>query len=173
MLRYLLFISIIVAGAAKAHNPLVSTFTISQLNGIWTLDIALAQSGAHEALKKKYPEKDLDNLLLTDHIAYKQLVIAYIKETCVIKVNGKLVVLGAGGIKIGDHETSVRLMLEKMPEAIEKMELSIRSFNENEGQQNVVAIIQDGHKRKHVLNKENNFVAKLETDKDGRLSSAP
>lgn len=171
MLRYLLFISLVVAGTARAHNPLVATFTFSQQNGVWMIDIALAQTGAHEALKKKYPEKDLDNLLQDDHVAYKQLMIAYIKETCSIKANNKFTKLGAGGIQLGDHETSIRLMVENMPANLESMTLNISSFQENEGQQNVIAIIQRGHKRKFIADASNNFTIQLKPDKEGRLAS--
>lgn len=151
--------------AAKAHNPLIATFTISEQNGVWTMHVSMAQAGVHEAMKKHYPDEDLDAM---DETAYKELMVAYIKETCNISVGEKTIALGSGGIKLGSHQTDVRLVLEGLTGLVKEMKLDIHSFSDNEGHQNIVRVAQNGSEQKFILQQSNSYVAVLQADENGK-----
>lgn len=162
----ILTLILLISTSVVAHNPLIASFTISQQNGIWMLDINLAQVGAHEAMKVHYTNLNLDEM---GEKEYKELMVAYIKKTCKMKFNGKEVALGEGGIKLGNHETSLRFVLKGIEEIPNSMELKVLCFSENEGQQNIVSLIQQGHKQKHIAEAGNDYTIYLFAAEDGNL----
>lgn len=142
--------------AAKwPHNPLSATFHVVKYTDAWMLNVNVSQHGAHEALKKAYPKKEISTLSDEE---YKELMVAYVKSH--IKISTKddqEVSIGAGGIRLGDHQTDLRFVLEGVSLNVKSAKVSISCFSENSNHINVLKWFNGEEAKKAILNNANNY----------------
>lgn len=138
----------------NAHNPLQSSINLKlyEHNGI--LEINLAQYGVEQALLKKYPDLEIASMPSND---FKEVLINYLKESILIKINDQDLIIGKGVIKLGSHQTDLKFQIDNVPESPEFVHVNAHCFQENEKQQNFFKIEHKGIKAKKKLNHANNF----------------
>lgn len=105
----LLVLFILFQSLVFAHNPQQSTLKLilSEENNF--LNISLSQYGIEEALKKKYPNLELTTI---EPNVFKELLIRYLKENIKISVDEEPLKIGSGVIKLGSHQTELKLKIE-------------------------------------------------------------
>lgn len=159
MNKLLLIIALVlVFSSAKAHNPNTTSVVISPQKGIWTAHFVISQEGANYALARYHPDTDFSSLSMDD---YKKYYIDYIKAHTKLSVDGNEIALGSGGIKLGNHQTDIQLLIPSFPKAFTSVDLNLSIFEENE-QQHTVVRFKDGDKEfRKVLSKKNEFSLKF------------
>ena len=149
-----------VESSVFAHNPEHSSLKliISEKSGF--LDISLSQHGVEQALLKKYPDLNLNSI---ETNKFKELLIGYLKENIILTINDQELKIGAGVIKLGSHQTSLKFRVENFPkEDFKNLEVKATCFQENEKQQTFFSIINDSNKANANLNKSNNYSRKFQ-----------
>ena len=142
-----------------AHNPNTTSVNLSPINGIWVAQFTISQEGANVALKKFYKDLNLQNLTLKE---YKELYIKYIKEHTTLKVDGNEVLFSSAGIKLGNHQTNIKFILEDLPISFDNIFLKLAIFEENQDQNTVVTFKNEDKTFRKVLNNNNNFELQFE-----------
>lgn len=156
LLKKLLFIIALtfISISVSAHNPNTASVVISPINGVWVAQFTISQEGANYALKLYYADKDLSSISETD---YKKLYIDYLRKKIALVVDSKKITLSSGGIKLGNHQTDIKLLLPDFPRNYNVVDLRIPMFEEN-GQQNTVVKFLDNTKSiRKVMNQSNEF----------------
>lgn len=165
-----LALSIINIAIANAHNPQTAAINLHPVEGIWVLQMNFSQEGAHYALSKHYTNIDLQQRSVQD---YKQLFVDYIKAHCRIEIDGKVIPLASGGIKLGSHQTDLKFLLPNFPVEFEQAKIQLTIFEEND-HQNTVLRIQDQDKYiRKVLNHENAFTLHFQNTVQGYHTNDP
>jgi len=141
-----------------AHNPQQSTIrlTIQENNAL--LDLSLAQYGVEQALIKSNPDLDLS---LIEQNEFKELLIAYLKENILISINGKAIKIGSGIIKLGNHNTELKFIIENVPEKINYIDVDASCFKENEKQINFFKVAYNHLGARAKLSSKNDFKSKF------------
>lgn len=150
--------------SVHAHNPNTTSVVISPVNGVYSMHYAISQEGANYALAEYYSGKDLKSLSSDE---YKEKYIDYIKEHVQLNIDGKLIPLGSGGIKLGNHQTDVRFLLPDYPADYKTVEMTLDLFRQNENQNTVVRFIEGDKSFRKVLNAKNGFNFQFENTKEG------
>lgn len=142
---------------AEAHDPNLATFSISHRNGVWLLEMSCAQAGLNNALVADSPE--LVKLLSTDK-DYKEAVVAYLKRTILIQANVIAEVkLGQGGIKIGNHQSDVKFVLEGIPDDLKELKIQLLTMTENPQHVSLLKVYVDGDSQRYLLDRSNGYEA--------------
>lgn len=155
----ILLILLAVFTSVRAHNPLSAMYYLEVKEDINILNISLSQNGLNEALKKHFSNLNLETLSAAD---YKQKAIGYIKDNFSLIVNGVTIKLLEGGIKLGNHETDLKFIIDLFPKHINTLDVHIDAFKENNQHQSVFSILIDNKTSRVILNKENNYKVALE-----------
>ena len=143
----------------KAHNPLTAKVELNtSMAGGGLLNIYLSQTGLHEALLKYSKETDFDNISPT---AYKRLAVQYIKSHIDITADNIPLVIGEGGIKLGNHQTDLRFSIDRVPQNIQLLDAKIDIGKENGNHHTVFWWKQKEGSRKVVLSTRNQFQSEL------------
>lgn len=153
-----------------AHSPNLATFQLKQYNDVWMLEGSFAFVGLDEALKKSDQHRDYSQLDLAD---YKSEVMGYIRSHINLSnADGSSVTLGDGGIKLGDHQTDVRFVIED--DHFDPMQLTIKisCMSENANQQNVFLFPKNLNRAHQVLSAQNNFTFDPENQDETVLINA-
>jgi len=154
----LLFIS----WEATAHNPLTAKVELNtNLSEGGLLNIYLAQAGLHQALVKYFPATDFPTIS-TD--AYKKLAVRYLKEHIHLSVDDTPLVIGEGGIKLGNHQTDLRFLINHFPKNTKTIQAHIDIGKENGNHHTVFWWLNKNAKTKVVLSEQNNFQSILNFD---------
>lgn len=138
----------------NAHNPNTSSVMLFKTNGLWTVRYTISQEGANYALDTFYDKINLNNISTDD---YKKLYIDYLKTHTNIIVDHKKINLGLGGIRLGNHQTDVNLLIPSFPDEYETVELTVNVFSENKNQNTVLKFIDGDKKIRKVLNSNNHY----------------
>ncbi len=144
----------------RTHNPQLATFFIRNLEGVWVIEGSFPQHGLHEALREAYENIQIDSLGPPE---YKNLLIDYIKGHILIETeDNREIVLGEGGLRLGNHQTDVRFVLENLPESPQDLKVKIGCLQENDHHTNILRVPALGNEQ-FILNEDNSFTAELIT----------
>ena len=97
--------------SVKAHNPNTTSVVISPVNGVYSVHYVISQEGANYALAEYYTGQDLQSISSDE---YKEKYIDYLKKHFQLKIDGKLIPIGSGGIKLGNHQTDIRFFAPEL-----------------------------------------------------------
>lgn len=148
----------------NAHNPNTTSVVISPVNGVYTLHYVISQEGANYALAEFYAGQDLQSFSSDE---YKEKYINYLKQHIQLKIDGDLISIGSGGIKLGNHQTDVRFLLPNYPTDYKTVELTLDVFKQNENQNTVVRFLEGKKSFRKVLNTKNGFSLQFENTTKG------
>ena len=149
MLMFLLWL-----GIASAHDANLTTFHVRQEPPVWWLEVMFPAVSSEMELQRQEPGRDLATV---SDDAYKRRVIAHVKDTVHLSANGRPLTLGSGGIKLGGHQSTIKLMLEGMPADLTRLEAEVSTFSGNTGQHNLVRLIRGERRDRVILNHRNGF----------------
>jgi hypothetical protein len=93
---------LLLAGLALAHDPVVSTVDLRELEGGWIVQLSLATAGANRALRAE--EAGFDAF---DEARWKAALVDHVREGLVVTADDAPVPLGAGGVRAGPHQTDL------------------------------------------------------------------
>lgn len=140
----------------SAHNPLSARFELKLDRPVSVFVAAFSQDGLNEALQKWCSDTDLNALTPTE---YKELVVQYVKDHTQLLVDGQLLQLGAGGIKLGSHETDMRFVVKDLPATPKQVYARITNGFENQGHESIFWVTGRGIEERSILREQNNFSA--------------
>lgn len=150
--------------AARAHGGHTAAFELQELPSGWIISAHFPRSTADRALEERLGLVVLDNL---DPVAYREAVVAYFRDTVRVSADGgPLQPWGAGGIRLGDHQTDLRLSLPELPAAVETVEVELAAFTEDASQVQVLRVLRAGRGQvaRAVLTAADGYRARLEVD---------
>ena len=137
-----------------AHNPLTAKFELDAIENGAILHIYLSQQGLHQALVKHYSDKDLTTISANE---YKKIAVQYVKKHTGIAANQKLLALGEAGIKLGNHQTNFKFLINNYPAEVTDLDLHINAFQENENHHTMYWWKRKGTQAKVILSAKNEF----------------
>lgn len=149
---------LIMGGTATvaAHNPLSARYHFEAGSLASELTINLSQDGVNQALLQTHDRQELEAL---SRNAFEELIVAYVKDNFKLSVNGQPVALGRGGVKLGDHQTDLRLVLPAFPEPIREFDVYLPAFRENDHHQTIFSYLISGEAGHVILREDNGFRA--------------
>lgn len=153
---YILLVALgLVLQSASPHDPNLATIIVRQKKGVWVIEVSCSQAGLHQAISKIQPE--LANADINSD-KYKQAVVDHARKTILLTANsfGQLV-LGQGGIKLGNHQSDLKFELTGMPEILHEIRFEISFLSANQNHSNVVRIEHGSDVSKCILNASNNY----------------
>lgn len=139
-----------------AHNPLSAKYYLEHNDQGTFVNIYLSQDGVNQAMLQQYGR---DVLQQQDQTAFKQLIVDHIKNNFELKVDGQVVTLLEGGIKLGNHQTDLKFLLDPLPKEVNQLEISIPAFKENAHHQTIFSYNIYNTIDKVILSEQNNFQA--------------
>lgn len=141
---------------ALMHDSLSASFSLTEHDDAWVIDVSTSFTGLDVALKKKYADVDFKEITTEK---YKKLAFEYVKDNIEIIANeGVVAKLKSGGIKLGNHQTDFKIIVDGIPSSVYKMNIKIPCFSINDNQLNVLRIKSKNNPfKKIILNKENNY----------------
>lgn len=149
-MRALLLLWALASAPAAAHSPNVASFALEQTAQGWWLEACFPQIALDRALRGWLGDEAVESLSPT---AWREAAVAYLKRTVQIRADGAPVALGAGGIRLGEHETDLRLSLPGLPAGARALEVTITSFSEVGAQYNVLRVERAGAGGPEVLDR--------------------
>ncbi len=150
------------SGVTLAHDPYSARFELhANIKEGALLQIYLTQAGVHEALTHEHPGIEFSSL---DPDNYKEMIVAYIKEHTHILGDGTKMEFGIGAIKLGSHETQVKLHLKNYPNKVEKLEIEIDAFSQNSRHHTVFWWYTPEESFRVILSAENQFNSILQME---------
>ena len=138
----------------SAHNPLSARYHFEAGSLASELTINLSQDGVNQALLQSHDRPELEAL---PRKAFEELIVAYVKDNFDLSVNGQVVSLKQGGIKLGDHQTDLRFVLPAFTEPIERIKVNIPAFRENDHHQTIFSYVVEGMDGHVILSNENDY----------------
>ncbi|WP_417612891.1 DUF6702 family protein [Owenweeksia hongkongensis] len=147
--------------SAWAHQPSVSSTILSQQGDqSWVLQVRSPLSAFEYEIKQLHGETSFST-----PEEFKSLVLNHILKNVTIQVNGENTVqLIKGFVKLG-HETNVVFQATGIPEEIESIDVSNKSFEHIGHNQSALMIIKSGlEKQQFVLDNTNQHSIKLLTE---------
>ncbi len=165
MKKLILIVALVFAVCnANAHNPETASVYVKPINGIWVMQLSFSQTGVHNALTKSYTDIDWNTISTNE---YKTKFISYLKEHLDLDVDGQHIAITSGGIKLGSHQTDVKLLLPDFPNEFKSVTANFDILNENSNQNTVVSF-QNGEKSvRKILNNKNGFLISFDNSVQG------
>lgn len=151
-----------------AHNPLSARYYLEVNDDINILNIYLSQYGLHEAIKKQFSDVNFETI---DEIEYKTLVVNYIKGNFNLQINGEVVQLLDGGLKLGTHQTNLKFVTSKLPRILNTLDVSIKAFSENKEHQTIFSTSINGKTSKVILKESNDYRASMIIENDTMIEN--
>lgn len=159
MRRVLILILIVwVAGDLAAHNSKIATINLSIVDGEWVMQMSFAQASLDAEILKAYSEEQVERM---DPIELKQWFANYVRDNIEIWSNEQRLMLGAGGILLGDHQTDLKFSIPDMPIFPERMKFRMSVCEESHNQTNILRIFQGDDMTKFFLSADNDFSTDL------------
>lgn len=162
MKKYILLSIVLLASLTVfAHGSKSSSFFLAEsLPGVWNIQVGASSAAFQYEYIALNDKKSLDNL---DPEDFKQWIIDHLKNTIIIKVNGEIISLGNGFVKLG-HQTSAKILAENMPNTVES--ISVQNLGFSKGLKNHKShfkVIRSGdYSEKFILNTDNKYSINLE-----------
>lgn len=145
------------SGCVYAHNTQQASFNVVLKGAESYIDIYLSQYGVEQALKASKADPTSNGKDDADVAMFKQRLIEHIKANTHLSVNGSDITLGGGVLKLGSHETRVRLKLDDVPTVISDIKAKVNCFSNNAHQVNVLNILHNSTKLRYRLTEENEY----------------
>lgn len=142
-----------------AHNPLSARYELIAGEQTSLLTISLSQDALNSALTKKYT---LDYLNTIDQKTFQELIVSYLKTNFDVKIDGVLVTLEKGGVKLGSHQTDLKFVLPAFSKDVNKVYVHIPAFKENGKHQTIFHLNVYGNRKKIILSEDNAYRASME-----------
>lgn len=133
----LLLALILWASPARAHNANIATFDLIERPAGWVLEATFPRVTVDRALRAWLGDAAVEALAEPD---YEAAVVRYLKATLQVQADGAPLRLGAGLIRLGDDETTVRLALRDVPADPAVFDVVVRALTEQGGQYNVLRV---------------------------------
>ncbi len=141
-----------------AHNSNISSLRLNiQGNGA-ILEFSLSQYGIEQALIKKYPDLNLKTIESDD---FKEILIKYIKENVILYVNGTLLEIGTGVIRLQSHQSDLKFKVTNLPKDPKYIDIDAHCFQENKNQKIFFRLIYNGLTARVELSEVNNFKSRF------------
>lgn len=156
---------------AVAHNDDVATYTLRDTGAGWLVEMNFAQARLDAAMIKQHGNGHLDRMAKKD---YQHLIVEYVKSNFSLKVDGKEVELGHGGIIIGSNQTDLKFIIPDIP--LQPVSASVQStmFEESEDYTNILSIYRSGQTiAKFYLNEDNDYSVDLIFTSQGVFEQSP
>ena len=169
-MKKVLFFLLLALGSIKisyAHNPLSAMYYLEVKDDFTILNISLSQAGLSEAMLKYYKS---NSKLSEDE--YKELIVKYVKANFNLNINDSSINLLDGGVKLGNHQTELKFITSKIPSNLEKLNIEVNAFKENEHHQTIFSISYHQKTSKVILNEANNYASHLKVVDDKMVKSA-
>lgn len=145
----------------EAHNPQVATFVLRQEAAGWWVQVHAPQIAFEASLRAEAPDRDLRTLGIP---GLKAAIVRYAKAhlSLVALPSAQEVGVDSAGIRLGHHETRLRLLLEPLPAGTTALRVRIDAFTEDGAQSNVVRTLPlQGKGRSVVLGDGNGYQAEI------------
>lgn len=150
------------AGAGLAHDRNITTFVLqpvaAKADGVdargWVLEVHVARAALDAALADGPAEA-------ADPKGWRTRAVAYVKQHVRLVRDEKPLTLGAGGIRVGGHQTDLRFLVPALPAKGARLKVRIDAFAED-GHQNNVLKLRGATPRTVVLTAEDDFSAEVE-----------
>jgi hypothetical protein len=139
---------------ACAHNPLSARYTLVSDNNACVLEISLSQDGINQALINTYGKDFITDM---DQKDFKELIVSYIKEHFDLHVDNRKLELIEGGIRLGDHQTDLKFVLEPIKDNIKIIEVAIPAFKENGEHQSIFSYTINSLRDRAILSSRNDY----------------
>jgi hypothetical protein len=140
------------------HNPLSARYHLEAGAPASLLTINLSQSGINQALLKTHDPQELAGL---DQQQLEELIVDYVKRNFSLSVNKQEVALQAGGIKLGSHQTDLKFVLASFPEQVERIDVNIPAFSENDNHQTIFSYSIAGKDEHVILSLDNDYQSSI------------
>ncbi len=152
----------LLASPAGAHDREIATFALqpvaAKADGVeargWVLEVHVARA-ALDAVLADGPAEAVDPK------GWRARAVAYIKRHVRLLRGETSLNLGAGGIRVGGHQTDLRFLLPELPAAGGRLKVRIDAFSEDGHQSNVLKL-RGSTPRTVVLTAENDFSVEIE-----------
>ena len=148
-----------VGAPAQAHDPNVATFELEEGAAGWVLEGSFMFSRAQATLEAEDPDLDW---AAVDRVEIERRLMDHLRVTVEIWADGVGVPLGAGGIRLGDHQTTVRFPLPALGDGPSTLTVGLHSFADNPEQTQVLRIYHDGRRHTRVLRAEEDFTTRVD-----------
>lgn len=162
-----------VPGLAIAHDSSVATLQLIHLaNDKWLFEMKTPLYGLDQALRRELDESAGESAgLLPGSREYKERLVAYVKqgfevtatapsgetdEVGLVEVQPQL---GAGRLKLNDHQSVLMFEIQDMPNAVEALEMRFGYMSHNMAQHNILRLVDGERSRRYILNVDNAFGA--------------
>ncbi len=110
-LRWVLFaLSLAVTAPAWAHNADIATFVVQRQGPAWTLHVSFATAGLRRALPVQRGPAGPK--------AAQQAAVRLVRQGVALVADGTPLTLGAGGVRLGAHQSDLFFELRGAPERI-------------------------------------------------------
>lgn len=149
------------APPAHAHDRDIATFVLAPVaargDGVkargWTLEVHVARHALDAALAD-------GPSAAADPKGWRERAVAYVKAHVRLSHGDEPLTLGAGGIRVGGHQTDLRFLIDGLPAAGGALQITIDAFAED-GQQSNVLKLRSSHPHTVVLNADEGFSARV------------
>lgn len=142
----------------NAHNPLSSKYHLETSIDASLLTINLSQDGVNQVLINEYGRDYTEKL---DQKEFKELIINYVKKNFTLTIDGKLIELGQGGIRLGSHQTDLKFIIKTVSKKINTIQVEIPAFKENGAHQTIFSYTINGKNDKVILCNKNDYKSKI------------
>lgn len=146
---HLLLAAAMVSGLAAAHDPDITTLALHPTDTGWVLDVHFPLEAAERGLGRPGDDGTWDD-------QDKARLVQHIRERVSLEADGHPLRLGVAGVKLGGHQSTVRLGVEGAPSAWSTLTASVPVFADNPHQHNVVRVQQADGTRDHLVAKASN-----------------
>jgi hypothetical protein len=152
---HFLLTAALTSGLAAAHDADVATLALQPTDAGWVLDVHFPLEAAERGLGRPGDDGTWD-------LGDKANLVQHIRETVKLEADGAPLHLGLGGVKLGGHQSTVRLGIEGAPEAWTTLAIDAPMFSDNPHQHNIVRVMRADDSQAH-------FVAKAANGYRGRI----
>ncbi len=150
--------TLLLARSARAHDPHLGTFILSEQAGHWRLEAHLSTDGMHQFLTSKYPHESLSEV---SPKVYQDYVESELRSGIELRYDGTPVVLGKILVNLAAHATQVSIAIEGPSPGAREVEAHIEAFDLGGMQNNIFQLAAYGFRRHVVLKSKNQFRGSL------------
>lgn len=136
------------------HNPLSARYFLEVNENATILTINLSQDGINNVLIEKLGKETFNQLELEQ---LKEQIFQYIRSNFYLSIDGEIIPLQEGGIKLGNHQTDLKFILSPLLQRPESIKIDIPAFQENDHHQSIFSYSIYGLNDHVVLDSSNNY----------------
>ncbi len=166
MKRQLILIVLVILSfeSAFAHNPRIASFTLRDAGIGWYLEMSFARSAVDAEMIDIHGEELLTTI---EKEEYQRFFMEYVYDHIHIVQDGEVIELGAGGIRLGNHQTDLKFPLRELTDP-HHLDIAINLFEDEHNQVNLFRIYRGGESlHKVFLSEDNDFKTSFRLNPDG------